>query len=79
MSKNIKLLEERVLQAAGRLRELSAEREELKSELLSLRQRLESAEQSSATDSNERGEDWQSKKAEAITLIRQTLAELRGN
>ena len=79
MSKNIKLLEERVLQAAGRLRELSAEREELKNELLSLRQRLESAEQSSTADSDERGEDWQSQKSEVITLIRQTLAELRGN
>ena len=79
MSKNIKLLEERVLQAAGRLRELSAEREELKSELLSLRQQLESAEQSSAADSEGRQKDWQSEKAEVITLIRQTLADLRGN
>jgi len=79
MSKNIKLLEERVLLAAGRLRELSAEREELKSELLSLRQRLESAEQGGAADSEESGEDWQSQKAEVITLIRQTLADLRGN
>jgi uncharacterized coiled-coil DUF342 family protein len=79
MSKNIKLLEERVLQAAGRLRELAVEREELQSELLSLRQQLESLEQGDAADSDEREEDWQSHKAEVVTVIRQTLAELRGN
>ena len=79
MSKNIKLLEERVLQAVGRLRELSAEREELQSELLSLRQQLESIEQNGSADSDEREENWQSQKADVITLIRQTLSELRGS
>jgi len=79
MSKNIKLLEERVLQAAGRLRELSVEREQLKSELLSLRQQLESIEQNVSGDSDDREGNWQSQKAEVITLIGQTLSELRGN
>ena len=78
MSKNIKLLEECVLQAVGRLRELSAEREELQRELLSLRQQLESIEQNGSADSDERGGNWQSQKADVITLIRQTLSELRG-
>jgi hypothetical protein len=79
MSKNIKLLEERVKQAAGRLRELAAERDELTNELLSLRQQLESFEQSGAADSDERQEDWQAQRSEVITAIQQTLAELRGN
>jgi hypothetical protein len=79
MSKNIKLLEERVLQAAGRLRELSAERDQLTSELLLLRQQLESVEQNVPVDSDDREGNWQSQKAEVITLIRQTLSELRGN
>jgi outer membrane murein-binding lipoprotein Lpp len=79
MSKNIKLLEERVLQAAGRLRELSAERDQLTNELLALRQQLESAEQNAPVDSDDLEGNWQSQKAEVITLIRQTLSELRGN
>jgi hypothetical protein len=79
MSKNIKLLEERVLQAAGRLRQLSAERRELENELLSLRKRAESLEQSGSAEWAEREENWQTQKAEVITLIRQTLDELKGN
>lgn len=79
MSKNIKLLEERVKQAAKRLKELAAERDELTTELLSLRQQLESFEQDGSVDSDERQEDWLAQKSEVITAIKQTLAELRGS
>jgi hypothetical protein len=78
MQKNIKLLEERVIQAAGRLRELSVERNELETELEQLRQRLEGVEAGGAADIDNREEVWRSQKEEAISAIRQTLAELRG-
>jgi hypothetical protein len=78
MQKNIKLLEERVIQAVGRLRELSAERKELKEELESLREQLEGIEAGGSADIDNREELWRSQKEEAISAIRQTLAELRG-
>jgi chromosome segregation ATPase len=78
MQKNIKLLEERVIQAVGRLRELSAERKELKEELESLREQLEGIEAGGSADIDNREELWRSQKEEAISVIRQTLAELRG-
>lgn len=78
MQKNIKLLEERVIQAVGRLRELSAERNELEEELESLRQRLEGVEADGSAGIDNSEEVWRSQKEEAISAIRQTLAELRG-
>lgn len=80
MDTNIKLLEERVFRAVGRLRELSAERKGLEEELRSLRGQLESVEQPggpAATDAKKE-EVWRSRRAEAIRAIRETLAELRG-
>jgi len=79
MDGNIKLLEERVFQLVGRLRELSAERKELEEELRALRQRLESVEQGDAAGCDpKKNEVWRSRRAEAISVIRETLAELRG-
>jgi hypothetical protein len=78
MAKNIKLLEERVIKAADRLRELSAERNKLESELKSLRQRLEGVETGGTAGIDNREEVWRNQKEEAINAIRQTLAELRG-
>jgi hypothetical protein len=80
MDSNIKLLEERVFQLVGRLRELSAERKRLEEELGSLRHRLESVEQGGPAGPDPKSEDkvWRSRRAEAISAIRETLAELRG-
>ena len=79
MDSNIKLLEEKVFQLVGRLRELSAERKGLEEELRALRQRLESVEQGGSADSDpKKDEVWRSRRAEAISAIRETLAELRG-
>jgi len=81
MDGNIKLLEERVLRAVGRLRELSAERKGLEEELRALRRQLESAGQGGPAGpdpENENEEGWRSRRAEAISAIRETLAELRG-
>lgn len=63
----------------GRLRELSAERKGLEEELRALRQRLESVEQGDPASSDPKKEEvWRSRRAEAISAIRETLAELRG-
>ena len=79
MDSNIKLLEERVFQLVGRLRELSAERKGLEEELRTLRQRLESEERGGPTGSDAKNDEvWRSRRAEAISAIRETLAELRG-
>ena len=79
MDSNIKLLEERVFQLVGRLRELSAERKGLEEELRALRQRLESVEQAGSAGSDpKKDEVWRSRRAEAVSAIRETLAGLRG-
>jgi len=79
MDSNIKLLEERVFQLVGRLRELSAERKGLEEELRTLRQRLEGLEQGGSAGSGQKKDEvWRSRRAEAISVIRETLAELRG-
>lgn len=63
----------------GRLRELSAERKGLEEELRVLRKRLESVEQGGPADPDpKKNEVWRSRRAEAISAIRETLAELRG-
>jgi cell division protein FtsB len=77
MQANIKLLEERVLQVVERLRELSAERKQLESELRSLREHVESVEQGKPAASARERKDWRSQKAVTIDVIRRTIAELR--
>jgi len=81
MDGNIKLLEERVFRAVGRLRELSAERKGLEEELRALRRQLESLEQGGPAGPDpkkDKDEAWRSRRSEAISVIRETLAELRG-
>ena len=78
MEVNIRLLEERVKKAAGRLRELSAERKKLEIELNSLREQLESAAHGGTAGTAEDQADWRARRTDAVAAIRQTLAELRG-
>jgi len=77
MANNIKLLEERVLRVAERLRGLSAERKQLESELRSLREQLEGAGQGDPATSGKERESWRAQKAVAIDVIRRTITELR--
>jgi hypothetical protein len=77
MANNIKLLEERVMQVAERLRGLSTERRQLESELRSLREQLEGAAQGDSTASEKDRETWRAQKAVAIDVIRRTITELR--
>ena len=51
MNRNIRLLEERVLQATKRLRQLSDDRTMLEQEVQSLRDRLETVEKAEPVDS----------------------------
>lgn len=78
MDDNIKLLEERVNQVVGRLRDLTAERKNLEEELRVLRDRLKGAERGGSAKQGKNEEEWRSHRAEAIDVIRRTLAELRG-
>jgi FtsZ-binding cell division protein ZapB len=77
MTRNIRLLEKRVKQAVERLQQLSTERERLDEELKALRQQLESLE----SEASERGRsdeaEWVDRRAEVVSLIRETLTELR--
>jgi chromosome segregation ATPase len=77
MMRNIRLLEKRVKQAVERLQEISTERERLEEELRTLRHELESRENEASEGSGPQEAQWLNRRAEAVTLIRETLTELR--
>lgn len=77
MDRKIKLLEERVTKVVGRLRELSAERNQLEIELRALRESVENVDQGGTTATTESGENWGAQKAAVVDAIRRTLNELR--
>jgi hypothetical protein len=76
----MKLLEELVVEAVERLRDLSRERDGLREELDSLRERLDAREPRA---SSERGEDCagalEVRHAQALSALKEALAELRGD
>ena len=78
MRKNIRLLEDRVSQAAERLQRLSEERRTLVEETRSLRDRLEALEQRPPAASSS-DTDGQAERAEIIDVLRQVVTELRGS
>jgi len=75
-AKGIQALERRVTQAVGRLRELSAESERLRGELAEARQRLDASPSVSPEDLAAAG-TWDETRREAVSLIEETLSELR--
>ena len=77
MTRNIRLLEKRVKQAVDRLRQLSTERERLDEELKTLRQQLESLENEASESVRSDEAEWVDRRAEVVSLIRETLTELR--
>jgi len=77
MTRNIRLLEKRVKQAVDRLRQLSSERERLDEELKTLRQQLESLENEASESVRSDETEWVDRRAEVVSLIRETLTELR--
>jgi len=75
--RNIRLLEQRVKQAVERLQEVSTERERLEEELRTLRTELESRENEASAGPGPREAEWLDRRGEAVSLIRETLTELR--
>ncbi|HKQ61863.1 MAG TPA: hypothetical protein VJS92_11250 [Candidatus Polarisedimenticolaceae bacterium] len=77
MIHNIRLLEERVAQAVGRLRELEEERRSLRAEVASLREQLAAAGEAAASAAA-RLPVWQAEREQVATALREVLGELRG-
>jgi hypothetical protein len=83
MKDHTKLLEERVTSAVERLKELSAERERLETEVRTLQTRLRIAERekSDRTDgspvSGGASEGWPEQRAVIIQTLKETIADLR--
>jgi hypothetical protein len=85
MKDNTKLLEERVASVVDRLKQLSAERERLESEVRTLQSRLDRAEQerlaragdSPASDGASEG--WPQQRAVIVETLRETIADLRSD
>ena len=78
MASDIRLLEDLVNKAVGRLKKLSEERNDLQNELEALRQRLQSLDD--ARDSAGAGAAaWQTQRQQVLTVLHDTLDELRGD
>jgi hypothetical protein len=72
---NVKLLEQLVLQAVDRLRELSEERDRMRGEIDGLRQRVEGAEGARSSDTEV---VWQARRKELVAGLREVVAQLKG-
>ena len=81
MSDNIKLLEELVVEAVDRLRRLTRERDSLLEEVEALRGRLDALKhEASRTGSGSDAERaWETRRAQALSTLREALTELRGD
>jgi len=77
MSRKVKVLEQRVTKAVGRLRELSSESRRLERELDDARQRLEESRSAVDPERIAAAETWDDRRQEAVALVEETLAELR--
>jgi uncharacterized protein (DUF3084 family) len=76
MRNNIKLIEQRIGTVVDRLKELSSDRDAARAEAVALREELETLRTDlDRDDDDSRG--WQERRAQAVGLIRETLAELR--
>lgn len=81
MADNIKLLEELVVEAVDRLRELARERDELQEKVDSLSTRLDALKRKASEGgrSSDEARAHEARQAQAVTMIREALAELRGD
>lgn len=76
MSKNIKLLEDRVSQVVGRLKAISSEREQLQEELREMGERLRSMEAEAASAGKAKDAVDRDR---VIAAVRDALSELRAD
>jgi len=81
MTDDIKVLEDLVVDAVDRLRSLTRERDELRERIDTLNERVETAERDSARaeDGSEAERAWRARQAQSLTVLREALAELRGD
>jgi chromosome segregation ATPase len=81
MSDDIKLLEELVVEAVDRIRDLTRERDELQKQFDTLTGRLDAlkrkASQSEGGSDAERA--WKARRAQTLEVVREALSELRGD
>jgi uncharacterized coiled-coil DUF342 family protein len=79
MADNIKLLEELVVEAADRLRELTRERDELRKKVDALSTRLDALKRKASKGGPGSGDarGLEARRARAVTVIREALTELR--
>jgi len=80
MADNIKLLEELVVEAVDRLRELARQRDELQGKVDSLSKRLDALKRK-ASQGDRSSDDARAREArqvQAVTALREALTELRG-
>ena len=81
MVDNVKILEELVVEAIDRLQHLTRERDSLNEEIDALRERLD-AQKREASHSGHRSEAegaWRAQQSQAVTAVREALAELHGD
>ena len=85
MKDNTNLLEERVSSAVERLKQLSAERERLESDLRTLQSRLDRAERERSAQvvvspaSEGASEGWLEQRAVIVETLKDTIADLRSD
>jgi len=85
MKDQTKLLEERVATAVERLKQLSAERERLETEVRTLQTRLDSAEREQPTrldgspGSDGASDGWLEQRAVIVETLKETITDLRSD
>lgn len=80
MTDTIKLLEELITEAVGRLDSLTVDRNGLREQVDTLQERLVALKQEASHGDRESDAAgaWQAEQARALGLVRETLSELRG-
>ncbi len=81
MVDNVKILEELVVEAADRLQDLTQERDRLAEEIDAVRERLDARkrEASQSGRGSEAERAWRAQQSQALTVLREALAESHGD
>ncbi len=81
MPDNVKILEELVVEAVDRLHDLSLERDRLSGEIDVLRERLDAPKHQASQGGrgSEAERAWRAQQSQALTVLREALAESHGD